>query len=352
VVKANGYGHGAVPVARAAIQAGATWVGAAQLAEALAIEAALGTDRQGARIMAWLYPPNADFEAAIRQKIDLGVSSRAALEAIAAAARLLGQPARIHLKLDTGLGRAGAPQSDWEALVRRALALANEGSVQLIGAWSHFAYADQPGHPTVAAQIDAFESGLAQAARLGADFEMRHLANSAGLLTGLPVKYDLVRPGLALYGLSPVPEVASPTELGLTPAMTLEGYLALVKSLPAGHGVSYGHAYTTPQDTVMGIVSLGYADGLLRSASTKGPVQIGGRRLRVAGRICMDQFAVDLGPGATEQAGQRVVLFGPGLNGEPTAQDWADAAGTISYEITTTLPAHLERVYLNGDSAQ
>jgi alanine racemase len=239
---------------------------------------------------------------------------------------------------------------DWEGLVRRALALAAQGAVQVVGAWSHFAYADQPGHPTVAAQIAAFEAGLAAAGRLGADFEIRHLANSAGLVTGLPVKYDLVRPGLALYGLSPIPEVATPAELGLTPAMTLEGYLALVKPLPAGHGVSYGHAYTTSTDTVMGIVPLGYADGLLRSASTRGPLQIGARRLQVAGRICMDQFAVDLGPGAAEQAGDRVVLFGPGTDGEPTAQDWADAAGTISYEITTTLPAHLERVYLDQDT--
>ncbi|MDR2567181.1 MAG: alanine racemase [Bifidobacteriaceae bacterium] len=348
VVKANAYGHGAAPVARAAIEAGASYLGAAQLAEALDVAAALGAARRGARILAWIYGPDAPFGAGIENGIELGVSSEPALDAIAEAARALGEPAVVHLKLDTGLGRAGAPRDRWEGLVRRSLALAAEGAVELRGAWSHFAYADDPGNPTIAAQMEAFADGLALAERLGASFEVRHLANSAALLTGLPVTYDLVRPGLALYGLSPVPEVASPAELGLRPAMTFESFLSLVKTVPAGQGLSYGHAYVTPVRTVTGLVPLGYADGIPRAASNAGPARVGGRNLKVAGRVCMDQFVLDLGPDAPDRAGDRVVLFGPGADGEPTAQHWADAVGTISYEITTRLPAHLERVYVNA----
>jgi alanine racemase len=348
VVKANAYGHGAVPAARAAIEAGATHLGVAQLKEALAIEAALGPQRSGARILAWLYEPDADFAKGIERGIELGVSTPAALEAIAGAARRAGRPAVVHLKLDTGLGRAGAPRDAWEDLVREALALEAEGAVRARGAWSHFAYADDPGNPTIAAQMEAFRDGLSLAGRLGARFEVRHLANSAALLTGLAVTYDLVRPGLALYGLSPIPAVAGPAELGLAPAMTFESYLSLVKTVAAGQGLSYGHAYVTDRRTVTGIVPLGYADGIPRAATNVGPVRVGGRDLRIAGRVCMDQFVLDLGPDAPEREGDRVVLFGPGADGEPTAQDWADAVGTISYEVTTRLPAHLERVYVDG----
>jgi alanine racemase len=351
VVKANGYGHGAVPVARAALAGGATWLGVAQLTEALAVEAELGAARAGVPLLAWLYPPDADFGQAIKRSIDLGVASLEQLEAVALAEEASG-PARVHLKLDTGLGRSGAPPALWDALVVRGLELQQQGLLELVGVWSHFAYADQPGHPAIQAQIEVFEAGLERAKRLGARFAVRHLANSAALLTGLPVTYDMVRPGLALYGLSPIPELQSAASLGLKPAMTLEAYLSLVKPVPGGQGLSYGHVYTTAADTLTGVVPLGYGDGLLRAASNRGPVLVGGRRLRVAGRICMDQFVLDLGPNAADRPGDRVVLFGPGTDGEPTAQDWADAAGTISYEIVTALPAQLERVYVDSDQAR
>ncbi|MDR1186161.1 MAG: alanine racemase [Bifidobacteriaceae bacterium] len=348
VVKANGYGHGSVPVARAALAAGATYVGVAQLTEALAVAEALGPGRGDARIVAWIYAPDADFGGGIVQDVELGVSSTGALEAVAAAARSVGRTAKVHLKLDSGLGRAGAQRDRWEELVRRALALQAEGAVAARGAWSHFAYADDPGNPTIAAQMEAFADGLAVAERLGARFEVRHLANSAALMTGLPVNYDLVRPGLAIYGLSPIPDVAGSAELGLRPAMTFESFLSLVKTVPAGQGLSYGHEYVTRERTRIGLVPLGYADGIPRAASNAGPVRVGGRDLRVAGRVCMDQFVLDLGPGAADRPGDRVVLFGPGADGEPTVQDWARATGTISYEITTRLPAHLERVYVDS----
>ncbi|MDR2381306.1 MAG: alanine racemase [Bifidobacteriaceae bacterium] len=353
VVKANGYGHGAQPVARAAIEAGATWVGVAQLSEAFDVVAELGAARNGARVLAWLYHPAADFAAAAAAGIELGVSSQAALNAIGDAVRQAilagrgaGLIARVHLKLDTGLGRAGAPGTLWTALVATALRLEAEGVIRLEGIWSHFAYADDPGNPTIAGQITAFEAGLERAEELGARFSVRHLANSAALATGLPVTYELVRPGLALYGMSPIPQVASAKDLGLIGAMTLESYLSLTKPVPAGQGLSYGHMYVTERDTVTGLVPVGYADGIFRSASNRGRVRVGGRNLTVAGRVCMDQFALDLGLGAVDRVGDRVLIFGPGLDGEPTVQDWADAAGTIAYEITTRIPPHIERYYV------
>ncbi|MDR3359716.1 MAG: alanine racemase [Bifidobacteriaceae bacterium] len=353
VVKANGYGHGAVPVARAAIEAGAAWLGVAQLSEAFDLVAGLGQARGGARVLAWLYHPSDDFATAAAAGIELGVSSVGALDGIADAVRQAvlsghGQNlvAGVHLKLDTGLGRGGAPGGRWTDLVTSALRLEAEGLVRIVGAWSHFAYADDPGNPTIAGQISAFELGLDRAEGLGARFEVRHLANSAALATALPVTYDVVRPGLAVYGMSPIPQVASAGDLGLVGAMTLESYLALTKPVPAGQGLSYGHMYVTPRDTVTGVVPVGYADGIFRSASNRAQVSLRGRNLTIAGRVCMDQFVLDLGLGTVDQVGDRVVLFGPGLDGEPTVQQWADAAGTIAYEITTRLPGHVERYYV------
>ena len=343
VVKANGYGHGMVPVARAAMAGGATYLGAAQVYEALDLAVALGPDR--VPIMAWLYGEAAPIAAALEEGIELGVSSVEALTRVVTAAHITGRTATVHLKLDSGLGRSGAPASLWENLVQCALAAEAEGAIRALGMWSHFAYADAPNHPTVVAQEEAFTQGLALARRLGARFELNHLANSAALVTGRPVAYDMVRPGIAIYGLSPIPEQASSAALGLVPAMTLESELVLVKPLPKGHGVSYGHIYHTACDTVTGLVPLGYADGIFRSASGRAQVQVAGRLVPQVGRVCMDQFVVDLGPGARESAGEPVVVFGPGLNGEPTAQDWADAAGTISYEIVTRIPQHVPRVY-------
>ena len=182
---------------------------------------------------------------------------------------------------------------------------------------------------------------------------LRHLANSAATLTDPSSHFDLVRPGLAVYGLSPVPELGGPAAYGLTPAMTLRGRLAAVKKVPAGQGVSYGHDYHTDRDTTLALVPLGYADGVPRSAGNRGEVMVAGRRRRVAGRVCMDQFVVDLGDGpdaASARPGDDAVLFGPGTSGEPTAQDWADAAGTICYEIVSRVGARVPRSYVGGEA--
>ena len=345
VVKADGYGHGLVPSARAALAGGATWLGAAQVPEALALRAA-GLD---ARILTWLYARGAPLADAVAADVDVSVSAPWALDELVAGARQVGRSARVHLKVDTGLGRSGSMPSEFPALLDAALRAEASGEVRVVGIWSHFAWADAPQHPTVRAQAEVFAAMVGLAERRGARLEVRHLANSAATLTNPAVHYDLVRPGIAVYGLSPMPDLADAAELGLVPAMTLEAELALVKRVPAGQGVAYGHLYTTAAETTLGLVPLGYADGIPRHASERGPVLVGDRRLTVAGRICMDQFVLDLGPEARESAGDRVVLFGPGTAGEPTAEDWARASGTIGYEIVTRIGARVPRVYVGTE---
>lgn len=349
VVKADGYGHGLLPTARAAVAGGATWLGTAQLDEALALRAA-GVD---ARVLTWLYAPGVDFAAALQADVDLSVGAPWALVEVLDAARATGRTARLHLKVDTGLGRNGLAPAELGPLLEAALAAEAEGLCRVVGLWSHLAFADDPGHPTVRAQAVVFAEAVAAAEAAGARLEVRHLANSAATLTDPSIHYDLVRPGLAVYGLSPVPQLGDPAAFGLTPAMRLEADLALTKVVGAGQGVSYAHQYTTPAPTVLGLVPIGYADGVPRHASGTpqawgGPVQVGGRRLGVAGRVCMDQFVLDLGADATETAGDTVVLFGSGAGGEPTAEDWARQVGTISYEIVTRVGARVPRVYVGG----
>jgi alanine racemase len=338
VVKADGYGHGLVPSARAAVEGGATWLGTAILDEAIALRAAGLT----VPLLAWLWTPGeAETVArALAADVDLSVSSQWQLDALLAAVRESGRPARVHLKVDTGLSRNGAYVMDWPELVAAAAKSEAAGEITVVGVWSHFAYADAPGHPTIARQIAAFQAALEVAARAGVQPPLRHLANSAATLTLPAAHFDLVRPGIAVYGLSPVPQ-----SHGLTPAMTLRAAAAGVKRVRAGEGVSYGHEYTTSRETTLVLVPLGYADGVPRHASNVGPVWMNGRRFSVAGRVCMDQMVVDVGD-LPVAPGDPVVLFGPGRDGEPTAQDWADAVGTIHYEIVTRVGPRVTRVYV------
>jgi alanine racemase len=337
VVKADGYGHGLVPSARAALAGGATWLGTAIVDEALALRAAGIT----VPVLSWLWTPTEinTVRRALAAGIDLSASSQWQLDAIIAAVRESGTSARIHLKIDTGLSRNGSYVDDWPDLVVAAAKAQAAGEITVVGVWSHFAYADEPGHPTIAKQIDAFRAALEVASRAGVEPQLRHLANSAATLTLPEAHFDLVRPGIAVYGLSPVHD-----QHGLTPAMTLRAAASVVKRVRAGEGVSYGHEYTTAQDTTLVLVPLGYADGVPRHGSNVGPVWVNGSRFRVAGRVCMDQIVVDVGDLAVSP-GDPVVLFGPGRDGEPTAQDWADAVGTIHYEIVTRVGPRVERVY-------
>ncbi|MDT0610192.1 alanine racemase [Streptomyces lancefieldiae] len=346
VVKADAYGHGAIPCARAAVEAGATWLGTATPQEALALRAEAGLP-DDVRIMCWLWTPGGPWREAIEAGLDVSVSGMWALAEVTEAARRAGLPARVQLKADTGLGRSGCqPGEDWAELVREALRAEAEGILRVTGLWSHFARADEPGHPSIAAQLTRFREMTAYAEQQGVRPEVRHIANSPATLTLPEAHFDLVRPGIATYGVSPSPEVGTSADFGLRPVMTLSASLALVKQVPGGHGVSYGHQYTTPGETTLGLVPLGYADGIPRHASSTGPVLVDGKWRTVAGRIAMDQFVVDLG-GDRPEPGAEAVLFGPGDRGEPTAEDWAQAAGTIAYEIVTRIGPRVPRVYVN-----
>ena len=341
VVKADGYGHGLLPSARAALDGGATWLGTALVDEALALRAAGIT---APRLLSWLIGPGERWAEALEADVDVSVNAGWALEEVVAAARRTGRTARVHLKVDTGLSRGGAAVADWPGLVEAAHRAERDGAVTVVGVWSHFAYADAPGHETIRRQAAEFDRAVAAAERAGLRPQVRHLANSAATLTAPEHHYDLVRPGIAVYGLSPVPQVGDPGAFGLRPAMTVTAGLVLTKRLPASSGVSYGHAYTTERETTVGLVPLGYADGVPRNAGNAAPVLAAGHRRVIAGRVCMDQFVLDLGDDPADP-GDEVVLFGPGDDGEPTAQEWAEALDTISYEIVTRVGPRVPRVY-------
>ncbi|MER8159646.1 alanine racemase [Streptomyces sp. NPDC094472] len=344
VVKSDAYGHGMVPCARAARKAGASWLGTATPEEALALRAAGDTGR----LMCWLWTPGGPWRQAIEADIDVSASGLWALREAVAAARACGRTARLHLKADTGLGRSGCQPADWPALVDEARAAEAEGAIRVTGLWSHFACADEPGHPSIGAQLSVFREMVAHAEQAGLRPEVRHLANSPATLTVPESHFDLVRTGIATYGISPSPELGAAADFGLRPVMTLSAALASVKRVPGGHGVSYGHRYVTPGETTLALVPVGYGDGIPRHASGTGPVLVAGKWRTIAGTVAMDQFVVDLG-GDTAAPGDDAVLFGPGDRGEPTAEDWARAVGSIAYEIVTRISARIPRVYVGED---
>ncbi|MEV4257282.1 alanine racemase [Spirillospora sp. NPDC049652] len=341
MVKAEAYGHGLVPAARAALAGGATWLGVAKLDEGLRLREA---GVRGVPVLVGLGVPGEDYARAAAEGLDMAVGARWLLDELAAAAESAGRPVRVHLKADTGMSRGGAAPEDWPSLVDAALAAEAAGLVNVVGLMSHFACSDELDHPSVPRQITTFTDMVESAEKAGVRPEVRHLANSAAALTLPDSRFDLVRPGIATYGLSPVPSLGS---FGLRPAMTLTASTALVKRVPAGSGVSYGHTYVTDRETNLAVVPAGYGDGIPRHGSNLIEVMAAGRRRTIAGRVCMDQFVIDLGDDVLA-AGDEVVLFGPGDDGEPTAQDWADALDTISYEIVTRIGVRVPRVYEGG----
>jgi len=332
VVKADAYGHGAVPVARAAVAAGADQLGVVDLAEARVL-------REGgvtAPILAWIHPGDEDFAWGLEAGIELGIGSVAALEAAAAGAGT----AVVHLKVDTGLGRGGAFGDEWRALVSRAAELERAGGIRVRGVWSHLANAGSGADDD---QLAAFDRAVAEARDAGLDPEVEHIAASEAALIRPDARRSMVRVGVAAYGLSPV-EGRTSADLHLRPAMELATQVVGVKRVPAGHGVSYGHTYRTATETTLVLLPVGYADGVPRSASGAGPVLINGRRFQVAGRVAMDQIVVDVGD--TEvRVGDRAVLFGDPATGAPSATDWALAADTINYEIVTRIGPRVIRRY-------
>ena len=373
-VKANAYGHGLVPVALAALDGGADWLGVAQLAEAFALRRGLdeaGVARADAPILAWISTSSSDFAAAIEADIDLSVSWTWVLADICAAARAVGRPARVHVKIDTGMSRAGSTLADLPALASALRMAADDGLVDIVGAWSHMSRADDPseaGNASTASHVRIFEEGLAILADAGITPRIRHLSATSGILWHPEAHYDMVRVGIGLYGLSPDPAVATAEELGLIPALELSAPLTSVKVIEEGTPASYGGTWVAPTRRWIGLVPLGYGDGIFRAASNKARVVVrteaGLLNAPLIGRVCMDQFMVDLGPAQGEPGtptarsgqapaapGDTAILLGSSALGEPLADDWAQAAGTINYEIVTNLGAHIPRIYRDGADA-
>ncbi|HWU21851.1 MAG TPA: alanine racemase [Nocardioides sp.] len=354
VVKADGYGHGMVACARAAKRGGAEWLATATPEEAVALRQA-GLEGP---ILCWLTVPGTDLAPAIEAGIDLTAYSTDELDTIAAAAagldRLDLRTPRVQLKVDTGLSRGGAPRSAWPALFARAAAGEREGRWRITGIWSHFASSDEPEHPANDEQEGRFREALALAEDAGLTPEIRHLANSAAAILRPSARFDAVRCGIALYGLDPAPGHTS--DLGLVPAMTARAELAMVKDLAPGDAVSYGRIWIADHATTVGLVPVGYGDGIPRHASSPDPatsaeVGVGGKNRPIRGRVCMDQFVVDLG-GDRPAPGSDVLLFGPPSLGGPTAQDWAEACGTINYEIVTRIGGRMARIYVDSEPMQ
>ena len=339
VVKADGYGHGASAVARAAVAAGAAELGVATVGEALSLR----RDGITAPVLAWLHPPGTDFGPALAADVQIGVSSVRQIDDLLDAAARTGRTAEVTIKVETGLNRSGVSPRDYPRVLDTVARAVAAGTIRVRGIMSHLASGDEPYNPINDLQAQRFTAMLAEARNRGVDFEVAHLSNSPSAMTRPDFGFDMVRPGIAVYGLSPIPERG---DMGLRPAMTLKCPVAMVKSLAPGDGVSYGHTWIAERDTTVALLPIGYADGVYRALSGRIDVLINGRLRPSVGRICMDQFVVDLGPGAVDVAeGDEAILFGPGGSGEPTAQDWAELLGTIHYEVVTSPRGRVLRRY-------
>ncbi|UMB68573.1 alanine racemase [Mycobacterium paraterrae] len=343
VVKADGYGHGAVEVAQTALAAGAAELGVATIDEALALRAA----GIAAPVLAWLHPPGIDFGPALQADVQIAVSSARQLDELLGAVRRTGRTASVTLKVDTGLNRNGVPLAQYPSMLAALGRAVAEDCLRLRGLMSHMVFADQPNNPINNVQAQRFADVVALAREQKVSFEVAHLSNSSATMSRPDLAYDLVRPGIAVYGLSPVP---SRGDMGLRPAMTVKCTVALVKPVHAGEGVSYGHTWIARRDTTVALMPIGYADGVFRSLGGRLEVLINGRRRPGVGRVCMDQFLVDLGPGPVDVSeGDEAILFGPGTDGESTAQEWADLLDTIHYEVVTSPRGRIVRTYREAE---
>jgi alanine racemase len=344
VVKADGYGHGILACAREARAAGAEWLGVATPTEALTLREAGDTGP----MLAWLYGMDEDLTPLVAAEVDVSAQSVEQIGRVVSAAAVAERRARVHLKIDTGLSRNGTPAYDWQRVCAAAAEAEHAGALAVVGIWSHFAAADEPGHPSVRLQMEAFQRAYEQARAAGLEPTLRHLSNSAGALVVPEARLDLVRVGIAAYGIDPAPGIAALAGVGLRPVMRLRAQLVNVKQIEAGVGVSYGWTWTAEATTTVGLVPLGYGDGIPRHAGNRAWVGWSGSRVPVRGRICMDQFVVELGEDRVAQPGEEVIIFGPGDHGEPTAAEWAAWCDTIGYEIVTRIGTRVPRRYLNA----
>lgn len=339
IVKANAYGHGLVPVARHLEACGVERLGVAFVEEGIALR------RAGVRVpilvLGGIFGPQVgDY---LRHDLQVTVSSLDKLRQVEAAAEALGRKATVHLKIDTGMERIGVHSYSCGPFVEAACA---SRWCTVEGVYSHLAGADDPASPTTALQVERFAEACAHFGRIGAPMPLRHLANSGGVLHFPDTWLDLVRPGIALYGVLPDPAARAP--MPLRPALSLVSRVVYFKVVRAGHPVSYGGTWAPAHDTRIATVPIGYGDGFPRALSSRGEVLLRGRRLPIAGRICMDQFMVDLGPGGTAYNEDEVVLIGAQQGASISAEDVARAAGTIPYEILTGLNERIPREYRGG----
>jgi alanine racemase len=339
-VKADAYGHGLLPCASTARTAGVEWLGVATPEEALALRE--GGD--SGPLLFWLYGPDTDLTPLVAAEVDATAHRVEQVSRLAMAAATAERVARVHLKIDTGMSRNGAMARDWPELCEAAAEAERVGAVKVVGLWSHLASADEVGAPSIAEQLAAFAAADEVAVAAGLKPELRHVANSAGALLVPESRLDLVRVGVAAYGIDPGPRVIEVARAPLRQVMRLRAQLVNVKEVQRGTGVSYGLTWHAERTTRLGLVPLGYADGIPRLATARADVGVGGRRVPIRGRICMDQFVVDLGDGDAT-VGDEVVVFGPGDDGEPTVANWAEWAETIGHEIVTGIGSRVQRVY-------
>jgi alanine racemase len=331
VVKADAYGHGLVEIGLAAEKSGADWLGVALLEEAVSLRA------HGVRIpiLAWLVPPGSNFDSAAKHDIDVAIASLVTLKEIS---KLPNRP-RIHIEVDSGMTRGGF-LDEWDELLK-----ADFSKVEVVGIFSHFARADEAGQQQNLDQLKEFTKKIEQLKSVGINPTIKHLSNSAATLLDGDSAFDMVRTGIAMYGLSPdVKAMGDIKKLGLKPVMQLRAKLHLVKNVPAGSPVGYGATAVTEKETKLGVVAMGYADGIPRIAQGAG-VFVNGQKAPIIGRVSMDQFVVDLGVNSTAISGDWVIVFGDGSHGEYTADDWGAASLSINYEIVTRIGPRVPRIY-------
>ena len=336
VVKANAYGHGDVPVARAALEAGATWLGVALVEEGLALREA-GID---APILVLSEAPPGSEKDAVEAGLTPSLYTEAGLASLAEAAAASGRSVGVHVKVDTGMHRVGRPAEGLGDFVRAATG----AGLDFEGLWSHLAVSEVPSHPSVARQLAAFDAASEALAADGLVPRLRHLANTGGILGTPDSHLDMVRAGIGLYGYAPGPDVADAADL--RPAMRWCAAVTLVKRVPAGEAISYGHRWAPERETSVATVGVGYADGYARSLTNVGEVLVRGRRHRVAGTVTMDQILLDVGDEPVE-AGDEVVLLGRQGDEEITADEIAARIGTISYEVLCAVSARVPRRHVH-----
>ena len=341
VVKADAYGHGLIQVGKVAENVGADWLGTALLEEGIALR------NSGIKIpiISWLTPLGEDFKAAINLDIDLSISSTELLNEIVLAGKSVKKIPRIHVEVDTGMSRGGVGD-DWQLFLNELSKAVAANEINIVGIWSHFARADEPDEVMNKEQLAVFEDRIKSASAAGIKAEFIHISNSAASLTNNGAHKNIIRWGIGLYGLSPdLNNLGDSKSLNLKPAMRLKAKLHLVKAVKAGVSVGYGGTAITKNDTKLGVVTLGYADGIPRNANNLAGVFVAGKRAPLIGRVSMDQFVVDLGSNSLAKTGDEVIVFGDGADGEYTADEWAKASGTINYEIVTRIGSRVPRIY-------